>query len=233
MSDEEHRMLGSIPASAGEPAAGTTCSSAAWVYPRERGGTFTPPRSRAAETGLSPRARGNPAAQPRLRQRRGSIPASAGEPQAKPTAAKRWWVYPRERGGTVYDGDGQTVQTGLSPRARGNPGRSSAGRPGPRSIPASAGEPRHGGWPAGRSWVYPRERGGTIASRCRGGELRGLSPRARGNLFSPLSALASRGSIPASAGEPHSEYAAASQPRVYPRERGGTWRATAMLVLCP
>ena len=198
-------------------------------------------------TGLSPRARGN------LRGRRSrgvperSIPASAGEPGRAASLATAPGVYPRERGGTAGEADRGKTMVGLSPRARGNRLRrrwangpdgsipASAGEPGPELsrpprapvYPRERGGPRHGGWPAGRSWVYPRECGGTIASRCRGGELRGLSPRARGNLAVAPPEGERRGSIPASAGEPPPRPAPPTGPRVYPRERGGTAAATA------
>ena len=71
----------------------------------------------------------------------GPIPAGAGEPHARCTAARIWWAYPRRRGGTpLWMGLG-TVGVGLSPQARGNlAGRvGQVLRQGP--IPAGAGEP--------------------------------------------------------------------------------------------
>ena len=51
---------GSIPASAGEPAARSSRPRPTAVYPRECGGTFTPGESPDLVEGLSPRVRGNP-----------------------------------------------------------------------------------------------------------------------------------------------------------------------------
>ena len=53
-------MLGSIPASAGEPIEYIHCFTPYKVYPRECGGTTCSNASIARLTGLSPRVRGNP-----------------------------------------------------------------------------------------------------------------------------------------------------------------------------
>ena len=92
---------GSIPASAGQPTTGCASPTPARVYPRECGATVCEPWGYVPSTGLSPRVRGNrlPAAHRQLR--RGSIPASAGQPVNRPTSPS-WW-------------------RGLSPRVRGNP----------------------------------------------------------------------------------------------------------------
>ena len=72
--------VGSIPASAGEPPAGFMSLRVPGVYPRECGGTRMSARWPMTSKGLSPRVRGN-RRRIRLRGiRRGSIPASAGEP---------------------------------------------------------------------------------------------------------------------------------------------------------
>ena len=71
---------GSIPACAGEPAAGGDVAGAAWVYPRVCGGTRLSARLSARLQGLSPRVRGNPTCRSFLVGWAGSIPACAGEP---------------------------------------------------------------------------------------------------------------------------------------------------------
>ena len=95
-------LPGSIPASAGEPAAATSGITRRSVYPRECGGTAALRLIRRVIRGLSPRVRGNLRGRSRSRLRRGSIPASAGEPgrSSLPTSERR--VYPRECGGTDY-----------------------------------------------------------------------------------------------------------------------------------
>ena len=75
-----HLCIGSIPACAGEPIAGTWFTFLYGVYPRVCGGTG--PRSEKMKycTGLSPRVRGN-LHQPRFSNKNNrSIPACAGEP---------------------------------------------------------------------------------------------------------------------------------------------------------
>ena len=93
-------------------------------------------------------------------------------------------VYPRECGGTRDMQDLDNDQDGLSPRVRGNRVRGGRVIAGPRSIPASAGEP----------WRYP----------CMGWRSNGLSPRVRGNLLLKEGVYPVERSIPASAGEPPS-----------------------------
>ena len=175
-------IRGSIPARAGEPGTRTDRRTAAPVYPRACGGTYTVAPSAAVPSGLSPRVRGNhrPADDGHRLER--SIPARAGEPPPAPTSRFDSPVYPRACGGT-----GNLVQTigyqeGLSPRVRGNP-RKRVGRQSPRrSIPARAGEPRLLAAWNGQVAVYPRACGGTARIIRRGRQLTGLSPRVRGNL---------------------------------------------------
>ena len=113
-----------------------------------------------------------------------------------------------------------------------------------RSIPACAGEPRWSG--SGRTLprVYPRVCGGTytamngnvnvkgLSPRVRGNpETRamrqtgiGLSPRVRGNPARAGCSAGSQGSIPACAGEPGITGAKPRRSSVYPRVCGGTGR---------
>ena len=111
---------GSIPACAGEPISDICMSLSQPVYPRVCGGTFPPyPPNRpdwvyprvcggtalrrplsAASYGLSPRVRGNPARQPKVVGRKGSIPACAGEPPVRASRSCDRRVYPRVCGGT-------------------------------------------------------------------------------------------------------------------------------------
>ena len=70
--------------------------------------------------------------------------------------------------------------------------------------------------------VYPRECGGTGVQHRRRDDIRGLSPRVRGNLGGIIPSPVLSGSIPASAGEPCSACANATRSEVYPRECGGT-----------
>ena len=75
------RIVGSIPACAGEPGV-------------DRKGS-------GIVSGLSPRARGNPISRSLRSHRPRSIPACAGEPKIRDLACQGNEVYPRVRGGTI------------------------------------------------------------------------------------------------------------------------------------
>ena len=149
--------------------------------------------------GLSPRARGNRRLNISSRLVNGPIPAGAGEPILSGPNTTRSRAYPRGRGGTRHPDMGWRGNWGLSPRARGNRGRS-----------------------VSVAWAYPRGRGGThvCASLVVAG--RGLSPRARGNRFGVSWRGRAWGPIPAGAGEPGRRSPMTRTIRAYPRGRGGT-----------
>ncbi len=111
---------GSIPARAGEPTAVTRTISSSTVYPRACGGTVDRFCDYGADTGLSPRVRGNPGLQAADRNLQGSIPARAGEPITSPSEISSTGVYPRACGGTVAPVKTPKPTMGLSPRVRGN-----------------------------------------------------------------------------------------------------------------
>ena len=90
----------SIPAHAGEPRQGGFAFLGAEVYPRPRGGTFTPKRMKTGGGGLSPPTRGNRAVPGIEWTYTRSIPAHAGEPCTRCGAGVKKSVYPRPRGGT-------------------------------------------------------------------------------------------------------------------------------------
>ena len=172
--------------------------------------------------GLSPRARGNLRSATPIATSTRSIPACAGEPRHRCRNRQEAKVYPRVRGGTQSKRLKHPFPQGLSPRARGNHGITSAHILTPRSIPACAGEPIKGQTHIYDIKVYPRVRGGTwITSGCTRDDP-GLSPRARGNLACPIPISRNQRSIPACAGEPPRRPARRRSRRVYPRVRGGT-----------
>src|SRR5450830_1521313 len=90
------------------------------AYPRSRGGTGTLDFTINTDTGLSPLARGNHRGLQRVRDRRGPIPARAGEPPAVDVRRYPLRAYPRSRGGTFQARARLTKAWGLSPLARGN-----------------------------------------------------------------------------------------------------------------
>ena len=213
---------GSIPASAGEPRRGSSRRPAGRVYPRECGGTRQLASVVDVRPGLSPRVRGNHALDRLLDVAYRSIPASAGEPRRWRPCGPIWRVYPRECGGTVPAGLFSSAPRGLSPRVRGNRARGARRRPFGRSIPASAGEPGADTGSRRKDRVYPRECGGTLRTLPSGSSWPGLSPRVRGNQAVAQVIRRHQGSIPASAGEPNSSSVAIVVAGVYPRECGGT-----------
>ena len=192
------------------------------AYPRQRGGTCLLRQKVLFDEGLSPPARGNPAAHLDQAGDIGPIPASAGEPGRPRSGRPCSGAYPRQRGGTTNGHSGICAIAGLSPPARGNQvGPAQVGvAQGP--IPASAGEPRNcRGWnPAPRA--YPRQRGGTASNILILPMFQGLSPPARGNRRAAVRRARVTGPIPASAGEPARLPMAGRSTRAYPRQRGGT-----------
>ena len=173
------------------------------VYPRVCGGTLVIPTQPFSVHGLSPRVRGNPLDIGRIPENRRSIPACAGEPEMAEAWKVEAAVYPRVCGGTE---DGERIlilNTGLSPRVRGNPSRDLRHRRARGSIPACAGEPVLHGLTRGLPPVYPRVCGGTFQRALISTQKQGLSPRVRGNLPQIDEQSGGGGSIPACAGEPH------------------------------
>ena len=98
-------VLGSIPACAGEPAAGQRSRQTGTVYPRVCGGTVMSPWGAVPPTGLSPRVRGNHLTAWPGNRMGGSIPACAGEPALVRLPGRRNAVYPRVCGGTPWTFD--------------------------------------------------------------------------------------------------------------------------------
>ena len=213
---------GSIPARAGEPHRLAAAGRLPRVYPRACGGTASPRRRQDSPSGLSPRVRGNLRVRRVVGQRRGSIPARAGEPRSRHTPPARDRVYPRACGGTTRRCTSASTRAGLSPRVRGNP-QGAQGRERVRgSIPARAGEPDQGGTHDGIDTVYPRACGGTVVGIKPRPSFSGLSPRVRGNPADPVAAHGGAGSIPARAGEPTLHAVEPHKKGVYPRACGGT-----------
>ena len=177
-----HGQQRSIPAWAGEPPPGSAPPIRFPVYPRVGGGTRQYRLPQLEGHGLSPRGRGNPNPTVPAAYTEGSIPAWAGEPDARLASWETLRVYPRVGGGTPIQPYRQPTRRGLSPRGRGNRGVQRGRLSGCRSIPAWAGEPLESGHTRHFCGVYPRVGGGTP--------------------HWSSSACLTRGSIPAWAGEP-------------------------------
>ena len=210
----------SIPASAGQPPPAAISAIVLEVYPRECGAASSASGSGGPVSGLSPRVRGSHGLSRRFQHRCGSIPASAGQPTSQIPVISLWAVYPRECGAArarVWD---SIEVEGLSPRVRGSQAITLHQPYATRSIPASAGQPRHGLDQAPGCQVYPRECGAAYMANGSANSPPGLSPRVRGSPTYPPDRAAWLGSIPASAGQPDDSTNASRPTAVYPRECG-------------
>ena len=225
--DGAHRrgsLRGSIPAWAGKPRGSSRATPARSVYPRVGGETPSRPDVDDSIAGLSPRGRGNHQQDAVRRLRRGSIPAWAGKPGPRGSAAGRGMVYPRVGGETRYCSAICLACLGLSPRGRGNRrGYHLRGR-GRGSIPAWAGKPSSLCRAIYALSVYPRVGGETSRKGVYGWLGQGLSPRGRGNPRSGARRARCSRSIPAWAGKPSAGRGPGATWRVYPRVGGETPR---------
>ena len=152
--------------------------------------------------GPSPLTRGSPVAQRSYRRRVGPIPAHAGQPACTRTGGKDTRAHPRSRGAAVLLDETQTCIKGPSPLTRGSlPNKvTQEFRQGP--IPAHAGQPTRRQTSGRASWAHPRSRGAAFACSCSAGISRGPSPLTRGSPLVARGKPASRGPIPAHAGQP-------------------------------
>ena len=112
--------------------------------------------------------------------------------------------------------------SGLSPCARGNPRIRLVARIRLGSIPVRTGKPVRHEYLCLEGWVYPRAHGETGASSRPFSGSPGLSPCARGNLFSLTTISPFPGSIPVRTGKPHRRGWRAGPAGVYPRAHGET-----------
>ena len=90
------------------------------VYPRAYGETIYSVNLVTAPGGLSPRLRGNPLIYSVNYGAVGSIPALTGKPGRRQLLAIASTVYPRAYGETTHKFVKGDIDTGLSPRLRGN-----------------------------------------------------------------------------------------------------------------
>ena len=220
------RILGSIPACAGEPNTTARSIHVCGVYPRMCGGTESGFYGIARDSGLSPHVRGNRDDLAPGVHTRGSIPACAGEPVRSKGRSGMNEVYPRMCGGTCFGANAPRTTRGLSPHVRGNRERARLCGARRGSIPACAGEPTRPSARVSCPGVYPRMCGGTLGPHRAPARVLGLSPHVRGNRFEEVLCRARDGSIPACAGEPRPAASSSSMARVYPRMCGGTSAAS-------
>ena len=153
---------GSIPAWAGETPSASRSNAPGGVYPRVGGGNADSLNTSCRVKGLSPRGRGKPSAGTAGLARLGSIPAWAGETAYTVIPNLPEPVYPRVGGGNWPRLQGGDYTRGLSPRGRGKLTGPCFPEPGPRSIPAWAGETRRRIRLLRHFRVYPRVGGGNL-----------------------------------------------------------------------
>ena len=211
----------SIPAWAGETAAGSVAGALSGVYPRVGGGNRVLQRDKDAQKGLSPRGRGKLAGIPTGKEAKRSIPAWAGETGHRCNRRAAFQVYPRVGGGNGESPPAGWPDHGLSPRGRGKlpEGRGVFHVAG--SIPAWAGETQRPRFCPSLPEVYPRVGGGNRCCPCCPSLRRGLSPRGRGKPSAGRPLPQHTRSIPAWAGETCQPLDLGNPPAVYPRVGGG------------
>ncbi len=97
----KRRIIGAIPAYAGETRSGSGKAAHLRGHPRVRGGNASSALRTAVAKGPSPRTRGKPALHQCTRARRGAIPAYAGETRSGSGKAAHLRGHPRVRGGNT------------------------------------------------------------------------------------------------------------------------------------
>ena len=189
-----------IPAGAGNTRLLQRLYQLSTVYPRWRGEHYCRRPYLGTRDGLSPLARGTLLLQNVHEWSGRFIPAGAGNTSRMLTRWPGWPVYPRWRGEHDLVAHRFAEVGGLSPLARGTPGRSPADTVGARFIPAGAGNTVCVRLPPCRNAVYPRWRGEHESSVLHTGDFFGLSPLARGTPRREPPARWPRRFIPAGAG---------------------------------
>ena len=155
-------FLRSIPASAGQPCNFPIAYFCSGVYPRECGAALSKRSMTVCSRGLSPRVRGSHKVNGERAIRKGSIPASAGQPTIIGRRRQLREVYPRECGAAPFPIPISTTTWGLSPRVRGSRRQVHILENNDGSIPASAGQPFRFVLTPHFSSVYPRECGAAV-----------------------------------------------------------------------
>ncbi len=189
-----------IPAGAGnthKPGAGRAGRP---VYPRWRGEHYVTHPPVFGNYGLSPLARGTPAASARANPLTRFIPAGAGNTVAFIARQMGHAVYPRWRGEHMHSAAVRQGFNGLSPLARGTLPSSRAECSPARFIPAGAGN------------TYKEYAGSALAN--------GLSPLARGTRQQARRPISNYRFIPAGAGNTPIACETPCAAAVYPRWRG-------------
>ena len=136
----QNRILGTIPARAGETLTGMLAAHRSRDHPRSRGGNNEQTTSFLSDKGPSPLARGKLFGSGAVTPRSGTIPARAGETSRRYRLRSRAQDHPRSRGGNTSSCAPSVSTKGPSPLARGKHGTIYGVPYMRRTIPARAGE---------------------------------------------------------------------------------------------
>ena len=218
------RLVGLIPASAGQTSGSPPGAHRRRAHPRECGADRASSHRQSATQGSSPRVRGRPSGPGSGLAGLGLIPASAGQTPLRALRGSVGRAHPRECGADRELRASRDVSAGSSPRVRGRHTscHSDDGLGG--LIPASAGQTSTTRKEPSVGTAHPRECGADRADAIRGEILPGSSPRVRGRQDRRIPPLAREGLIPASAGQTASCVLAVMFPRAHPRECGADTR---------
>ena len=197
---------GSIPACAGNPGLSRAWRSGRWVHPRMCGESAKMIDIPIDDMGPSPHVRGIPRGGPTGPWRHRSIPACAGNPCPCRAGRAGHGVHPRMCGESAVGVVRVAMTAGPSPHVRGIRTTGAWRWPGSGSIPACAGNPRSFCSLRARQRVHPRMCGESLAEVGIRTFRQGPSPHVRGILIERRLHHARRGSIPACAGNPLSDY---------------------------
>ena len=170
--------------------------------------------------GSSPRVRGTSVCDYSAIEARGLIPAGAGNILKLSVPDTARWAHPRGSGEHPVSFTGRRYEPGSSPRVRGtfliviNPGSNTG------LIPAGAGNIRLQMRQRRKPGAHPRGCGEHVFYRLYRPLGTGSSPRVRGTWVIALGLLATRGLIPAGAGNMRQKLVALAWLRAHPRGCG-------------
>ena len=211
---------GLIPAGAGNMLEKRDDNHFSWAHPRGCGEHLTSEQWASVRKGSSPRVRGTYEVEHHGLSYTGLIPAGAGNMCTRKRYAARRGAHPRGCGEHRYATTQLLKPAGSSPRVRGtfliviNPGSNTG------LIPAGAGNIRLQMRQRRKPGAHPRGCGEHVFYRLYRPLGTGSSPRVRGTWVIALGLLATRGLIPAGAGNMRQKLVALAWLRAHPRGCG-------------
>ena len=195
------RLVGLIPAGAGQTLPSQYRRYAVRAHPRRCGADKYRHQGRSDGAGSSPQVRGRPAPGGAARRRAGLIPAGAGQTEQRRGHFRTNWAHPRRCGADSCPPPLHQPGPGSSPQVRGRLGCADGSGHLRGLIPAGAGqtvgqspEP-----PARRA--HPRRCGADVKQVQAQADMAGSSPQVRGRRRHPLNLRTTGGLIPAGAGQ--------------------------------